>query len=154
MNKYIGTIAVLVLMVFALAPLTKAELPTAEIKIEAVSDRDIEAHGLPEGSQTSSGMAVVGVGRTVYLTGGGSDPDEGAIASYSWALTAKPAGSATAIAPVADAATVLPDLVGQYTVTLTVTDDQSETSVAAEQVITAGTWKGDANCAFCHSGNK
>lgn len=154
MNKYIGTIAALVLMVFALAPLTKAELPTAEIKIEAVSDRDIEAHGLPEGSQTSSGMAVVGVGRTVYLTGGGSDADEGAIASYSWALTAKPAGSATAIAPVADAATVLPDLVGQYTVTLTVTDDQSETSVAAEQVITAGTWKGDANCALCHSGNK
>ncbi|MFH1009088.1 MAG: FlgD immunoglobulin-like domain containing protein [Candidatus Latescibacterota bacterium] len=154
MNKFLSIIAALVLMVCALAPLAQAELPTADIKIEAVSDRDIAAHGLPEGSQKSSGLSVVGVGRTVYLTGGGSDPDKGAISSYAWSLTAKPTGSATAIAPNAEKATILPDLVGQYTVSLTVTDDQSETSVAAEQVITAGTWKGVANCALCHADKK
>jgi len=153
MSKYSSTIATGVLLMLALAPLAQAELPEAEISVQSISPRDIELIGLPEGSQTSSGLSVVGVGRMVYLLGGGSDPDEGEITSYSWALTAKPAGSAADISPVGQAATLLPDVVGQYTVELTVTDDQGEASEAVSEVITAGTWVGMEKglCAVCHA---
>lgn len=162
MDKY-STLVIVVLLMVVLAPSVKAELPTAVITVQAISPRDIERFGLPEGSQTSSGLAVVGVGRMVYLLGSGVDPDEGAIASYSWSLTAKPGGSAADVFPLSQAATLLPDLVGQYTVELTVTDDQNETSAPVSKVITAGTWvgvgtvggatpdAGKGQCAACHA---
>lgn len=155
---------VLAVSVLAGAASVWAEAPTGEIILQAISPRDIVLMELPEGTQTSSGLSAVGVGTPVYLRFGGTDPDEGEITGGEFTLSGKPSGSGAAlVAGPSDMMTLLPDVTGQYTVELVVTDDQGEASAPVSQVITAGTWVGvgtvggatpdvgKGQCGLCHA---
>lgn len=65
------------------------------------------------------------VGQQVTLTGAGSDAD-GTVASYAWSQTA---GPTVVLAGSGAARTFTPTVVGSYTFTLVVTDDDGEQSV-------------------------
>ena len=66
---------------------------------------------------------------TVAIAGSGID--DGAVVSYRWATRALPAGSSSTPPSPADAAATrfTPDVAGDYTLQLTVTDDDGETGV-------------------------
>ncbi len=168
MSRHYHAILMVVVLSFVAFHQVQGEAPSGEIDVEAISPRDIVLLELPEGSQTSSGLPVVGVGRRVYLSAEGSeDPDGSAIGSYMWEITAKPDGSAATIespyASIPHLATFVPDLVGSYTVSLTVTDGQGESSEPVSKDIVAGTWVGvgtvgggtpdtpKGQCGTCHS---
>lgn len=65
---------------------------------------------------------------TVTISGSGSDPDGGAV-SYRWTVTSAPNGSTSQPnAPTAATTTFYVDLAGDYELTLTVTDNEGESS--------------------------
>jgi hypothetical protein len=68
---------------------------------------------------------------TVTVSGTGSDPD-GGIVTYRWTVTARPTGSTSMPASPNSASTnFFLDLVGSYTLTLTVTDDEGLTATCS-----------------------
>jgi PKD repeat protein len=154
-NRYYLTI-VLVLSMLITASIGWAAPPTAKIIIEPMSTQKIKDLGLPGPDTTSvtAGINVVGAGTQVYLRAGGTDPDGGEITRASWSLGSIPGGSAATLTPgpVEGLYTLKTDVVGDYTVQLTVTDAQGETSEPVTQTITAANYVGIANCKLCHNG--
>ncbi len=90
-------------------------------------------------AHAGSNQAVV-VGATVTLDGSKSyDPDGGSI-TYAWQLTSLPAlSSATLANPTNVKPTFVPDVQGDYTASLTVTDTQALTSQPSSVTLTATT---------------
>jgi len=137
-----------------------ADPPTAEIGLLAYSPEDVKADTT---KKVSSGLPNVGVGILVYLVG---NKDDTSITGYPWTLDTKPASS-TAVLDDATSKTpaFIPDVTGQYKVTLTVTNADG-TSDAVESWISAGTYVGvgtvegatpdykKSQCAVCHSGRE
>ena len=106
---------------------------------------------------TETGLLTVGRGTVVSLSGSCTTSPDDSVTSYLWELIARPVGSTAELNNTdTRSTTFVPDLVGQYTVQLTVTTAQGvDTSVSV--VITAATWVGVGNagsatpqCTACH----
>jgi hypothetical protein len=75
----------------------------------------------------------------VTLTGAATDPDGGAIASWSWTLVSAPAGaSGTFSSPSSQTTQFTPNLVGVYTIRLTVVDDDGMSASCTTTVTATG----------------
>ena len=75
----------------------------------------------------------------VTLTGNGSDPDGGVIAAWRWELISAPVGATGTIsAPSARTTQFTPNLVGVYTLRLTITDDEGQTATCTTTVTATG----------------
>ena len=75
----------------------------------------------------------------VTLTGNASDPDGGVITAWNWMLLSAPAGATgTFSAPNARITQFTPNLVGVYTVRLTVTDDEGQTASCTTTITATG----------------
>ena len=75
----------------------------------------------------------------VTLTGSASDPDGGPIVAWTWTLVSSPAGSTgTFSAPASPTTQFTPNLVGVYTIQLTVRDDEGQTASCTMTVTAAG----------------
>jgi hypothetical protein len=109
----------------------------------------------------TSGLENVAVGSYVLLDGGGSAIGRDAIAGYMWTLQA-PGGSGAALDHSSSSSPVfVPDVSGDYTVTLTVANRQGEWGPAASLTVHAGTWVGwgiddqvtanPPHCIACHA---
>lgn len=155
-------IGMTLLLILVFVPLVKAKVPTAKIIIKSIppAQKMQDAEGNPI---VTSGLSNVGKGTHVFLEAIGEDPDGGSITSYLWKLSKIPSGSKATLSDMDSKVTsFIPDLVGQYTVELIVTDDQGEKSLTATVTISAGTWVGvgtvggakpditKGQCAVCH----
>jgi hypothetical protein len=71
------------------------------------------------------------------ITLNGSGVDDGTIVAYHWELTTRPTGSSTAPPSPADGPTTefVPDVVGRFGITLTVTDDDGNTGQCTFEVV-------------------
>lgn len=136
-----------------------AQAPTAVIKIEGYSIQEITNLGWT--SPRSTGLSVVGTGQLVYLKG---SANTGTVTTYAWSLT-PPAGSTATLDSTNKLQTTFkPDIVGKYTVQLTVTTSAG-TSAPAAVTITAAKFVGvgmmdglpvdvaAGQCALCHNAN-
>ncbi|MBI2505230.1 MAG: T9SS type A sorting domain-containing protein [Candidatus Latescibacteria bacterium] len=159
----------LILALLLIPALSWAEAPTAKVILEPMwpqKMKDLKLPG-PDTTSVATGLSVVGAGTKVYLRAGGADPEGGKITGATWALGAIPGGSTATLTagPTADLYTLTTDKVGDYTVNLTVKDDQGETSAPVSQVITAANYVGvgtvpgyitpdlsKGQCAGCHNG--
>jgi hypothetical protein len=101
----------------------------------------------------TAGLNSVGVGSYVYLQGASKDGAGKEVSSWSWELIDKPMQSTAALE---NAATQYPRLLtdkpGTYTIKLTVTNVDGETSSSSLKVY-AGSYVGAEVCASCHSGS-
>jgi hypothetical protein len=83
---------------------------------------------------TQAGTFQAALGSQVILDGSGSSTPSGAITSYSWVLSSKPAGSnATISTPTQAWASLVPDRIGTYELTLTIADSRA---LASTQTLT------------------
>ena len=75
----------------------------------------------------------------VTLTGNATDPDGGVITAWNWTLVSAPTGATGSFsAPNARITQFTPNLVGVYTVRLTVTDDEGQTATCTTTVTATG----------------
>ncbi len=79
------------------------------------------------------------------------------VTSYSWTLTSKPVGSASTLTYSSTGASFAPDIVGSYTVSLTLNGVNGKTMTETKKILalnyTADTGSGSAMCYIeCHSG--
>jgi hypothetical protein len=126
-----------------------------QIVLRPLTAVDVATYALPSTTEYSGGLSTVGVGTTVYLEADvniaipASD-----ITGVTWTLTAKPPGSLAVLtnSPLGTNV-VIYDMVGQYTVTATITT-ASEGATNVTQTITAGTYMGVQTCELCHSGGQ
>jgi hypothetical protein len=156
--RRIFTISILVLIFVALCGMF-AVGQTPAIKVEALSIHKLHELGLPNPNNwdnVSSGLPLVGVGAMVYLSGW--DIATGAYmpaVSPAWALTAKPAGSATMLETATDdLVNFKPDMPGVYTVSLTLGSNQTTINIRAANYTgtnIAGFEDAPLNCATCHA---
>ena len=142
-----------------------------QIVLRPVTPGDVTNYKLPATTETSPGLATVGIGMPVYLEAEVNIAIPAAnIVSVTWVLTNRPAfssafltntplpasvpvyePSARQLFQVAGRTFLRADLVGQYTVVATiVTSSSGSTNVST--TITAGTYMGANTCALCHSG--
>ncbi len=77
-----------------------------------------------------AGGSFFSPGQTATFDGSGSSDPDGTIVSFTWSLTARPAGSAATAAPNGATTDIALDVVGDYTINLTVTDDDGLTADA------------------------
>jgi len=144
-----------------------------QIVLRPLTAVDLATYALPSTTDYSGGLSTVGVGTAVYLEADvnivipSSD-----ITGVTWTLTAKPPGSLAVltnsplgtnvliyepssrlVSKVAGRGLLRPDMVGQYTVTATITT-ASEGTTNVTQTITAGTYLGVQTCELCHSGGQ
>lgn len=82
---------------------------------------------------------TVNVGTTVNLDGSGSSSSDGSTLAYSWVFSTQPGGSAaTLTGPATAAPSFMPDVAGDYILTLTVTSgtavDTDQVTITAESV--------------------
>ena len=134
--------------------------PEAVVKVEGNSHQEI--HDRHWTTPPSTGLDVVGLGDMVYLSGAEASGEEVLLAD--WTLVG-PAGSSATLTAVTDPdmMTFRPDVLGQYTVSVTVTTASG--SAMASKIITAAEHVGVGNiggaspdfglgqCAGCHPGN-
>jgi predicted CXXCH cytochrome family protein len=143
----------------------------AQIAIRPLTPQDIKDYSLPADTQVASGLSTVGIGQPVHFEAWITNTISASnILSVNWVLTARPLGSAAALAAsplaaaiptfhpadrlvsqVAGRAFLRPDLTGQYTVAATISTTSSGTTNLS-RTITAGTYMGINTCALCHSG--
>jgi len=148
-----------------------------QVTLRPLSPQDIKNYALT-GVQGASGLAAVGVGQPAYLEVlvNNAVPDSD-ITNVTWTLTAKPGGSAAALAAsplgtnvptfkmadrfnqafapvykVAGRIMLRPDMTGQYAVSVLI-QTASSGSTNLTQKLTAGTYMGVDTCALCHSGS-
>ena len=142
----------------------------AQVLPRPLTPTEMTTYGLSS-LQKSAGLSTIGVGEPAYLEVlVNIAVPRATITNVSWSLTAKPIGSLAALATsplgtnvptyksadktafqVAGRILLRPDMVGQYTVVVTVGTTTSGTTNVT-QVITAGTFAGIQTCTFCHSG--
>ncbi|MEX8506542.1 PKD domain-containing protein [Leptothrix ochracea] len=83
---------------------------------------------------TQAGTFQAALGSQVLLDGSGSSTPSGSITAYSWVLRSKPAGSnATITTPTQAWASLVPDRIGTYELTLTIADSRA---LASTQTLT------------------
>jgi hypothetical protein len=162
-----------VLIALAAAATARASTPlNAEIFPRPLTPGDKTVYNLPASTEVSGGLNTVPIGEPVYLEVllNLAIP-AGDITGVTWGLTA-PIGSTAVltnsplganvpvyepsdrlILQVASRCLLRPDLVGQYTVTATVTT-ASEGTTNLTLTLTAGTYMGVDTCALCHSGGE
>jgi hypothetical protein len=148
-----------IVLIFVLFSTLSVTGQTPAIKVEALSIHKLHELGLPNPNgwdNVSTGLPLVGVGSMVYLSGWDIATNAYVPAtSPSWALIAKPSGSATTIENATeDMISFKPDLPGIYTVELTLGSNQTTMDVRAA-VYTgtniAGFEDAPLNCATCHA---
>jgi hypothetical protein len=142
----------------------KKDVPTSTItgiiKLSAVSYKaatafltDGLANPIPD---TARGTDHVQPGEKVYMDIDAVTFGED-VTSYSWALSAKPAGSASSLTLGGSAASFVPDATGTYTVTLTLNGANGKTETESKNIFalnyTADTGSGNASCVSCHDGS-
>jgi len=173
LNKYIPTAITCLLellLVVVCVPNVNAQTLQAQLATRAVTNDDITSYALASTTETSGGLATVGLGQPVYLD---AEVDinvpASQISSVTWSLASKPAGSNAVLAnsplgsnvppyPPSDALIyqvaarklLRPDVAGIYNLSATITTAGS--GVATVQVmITASTYMGISACSQCHS---
>lgn len=102
--------------------------------------------GVPVIGTVMSSPVSPAIGQTVQLTAAFTDADGidpcnlAETVSFAWTLVGQPAGSVAALNnPVADSPSFVPDVDGDYTITLVLTDSQGHVSLPGQVVITAST---------------
>src|SRR6266496_2139007 len=147
-----------------------------QVTLRPLSPQDIKDYSLT-GAQGASGLSTVPIGQPAYLeTLVNNAVPNADITNIVWTLTVRPAGSAAALATsplgtnlptykiadrinqsgapvykVAGRTMLVPDVTGQYTVTVAI-QTASSGSTNLTQNITAGTFMWINTCALCHSG--
>jgi hypothetical protein len=142
--------------------------PRGALVMSAETAATISLRGLPpeivvdEAGQivVAAGLENVGVGTYVLLEGGGAGVRPEAIASYRWQVQGPPNSTAAFADPAARFTTFLPDVVGPYTITLTIGDGAGVIGRPADLRLLAGTWVGagivagasdhPSQCIECH----
>jgi hypothetical protein len=148
-----------------------------QITLRPLTPSEIKDYGLTN-FQGASGLSAVGVGQPAYLevlVNAAIAPSN--ILSVTWVLTNKPAGSAATLAtsplgsnvptykmadrvngsgaPVLQVAArklLRPDVVGQYSISVSVVSGGGSGNTNLTLNLTAGTYVGAQTCALCHSG--
>lgn len=150
-----------------------------QIKLRPLTPTEISIYALTN-AQGASGLTTIGVGQPAYLEALVNNALPNAdITNVTWVLTTKPVGSTAVlsasplgtniptfkmadrfnstggavykVAGTSGRTMLLPDLTGQYTVTVTIrTRNSGNTNLT--QTITASTYMGINACSFCHSG--
>ena len=94
-----------------------------------------ELYGAPQPPIADAGADQnIYLGRTATLSGAASSDPGGASLTYTWALDAKPSGSTATLSSATDAApTLVPDVIGQYVISLVV--NNGTRSSAADTVL-------------------
>ena len=132
----------------AIAPTFTADLPGTYVLELIVTDEGgldspvdvVEVSSLNMAPTADAGTGViVGIGDTAILNGVGSfDPDGDAI-TYQWAITSAPNGSTATIVNTASQVTsIVPDLEGQYVISLVVSDPYSSSPADTVTVTVIG----------------
>ena len=157
------------LMAVLAAGTAAAQTPNAQLVSRALSQDDMTYYSLPTTLERSGGLSTVGVGQAIYLE---ADLDNtipaSQIASVTWELTSKPAGSNAAfsdsplgpnvpvyepsdrvIFQVAGRTLLRADVPGQYLVKATITTVGAGT-VTVSLPLTASTYMGIGTCTGCH----
>ena len=108
----------------------------------------------------AAGLENVGVGTYVLLEGGGAGVRPEAIGSYRWEVEGPANSTATVVDPTARFTTFIPDVVGPYTISLTIGDGAGVIGRPGGLRLHAGTWVGagivaggsddPSQCIFCH----
>lgn len=167
----LGLWAVALIAVAAIGT-ARAQTPLqGRLLLRPISNDDIAAYKLPSTTQRSGGLSTIGIGQPAYLEAQVNIETAAAdITGVNWDLTSKPSGSSAILADdalgsnvpsyepsdrlayrVAGRKLLVPDVVGRYTVTVTITTASG--GVATSLVnITAATYVGVQACATCHSG--
>jgi Cytochrome c554 and c-prime len=161
----------IILMALCAATTARAADLQGQIVLRPLTEVDVATYGLSDTNDYSGGLSTIGIGAPAYLEADVNiaiAPTD--ITSVTWSLTAKPSNSAAVlvasplgtnvpvyepsqrlVSQVASRRVLRPDLVGQYTVTATITTASSG-STNVSQTITATTYMGIQTCAACHSG--
>ncbi len=128
------------------------------IKVEAMSQGRLSQIGVPTTTHyMSSGLAVVGVGSKVWLSGWDATGDTAfmAASNYLWSIVSKPTGSmATLDSTTTQWTGFRPDTVGEYVVKLVI--NGKDTSVTITGANYVGCDRNNVaperlNCATCHA---
>lgn len=135
-------------------------VPTAVIKTIGISARDVALNPDDIYTKASTGLPNVGVGEMVYLKGTAGEEQ---VITWAWELTARPNGSNAALnANDAEVVFLVPDVVGTYRASLTVTSDSGQSEPATIAINSAnyvgvGGIVGNlqvGQCAMCHDADE
>lgn len=149
-------LSVILMLVLILSVSQVFAQPTAIISPVGVSPRDVAADAEDMYTRTSSGLANVGVGEMVYLAG---NPGDDAITAWAWQLSVPNGSNSSLSANDAAVVTFVPDRVGTFRVTLTVTSDAGQ-SEAVNLAINSANYVGIGGisgqgqvpqCIVCHA---
>src|ERR1035437_9422937 len=177
-KKAITCLMGVVLITIVAATSASAATPTLtpQLVLRPLTPGDVTIYKLPSTTEVSGGLSTVGVGTAVYLEAEVNIAIPATdILSVTWVLTNTPGGSAATlttsppgmnvpvyepsdltrsqVAPVNGRMLLLPNMVGQYTVTATIVSATYGTTNVTK-TITAATYMGINTCALCHSGGK
>ncbi|HYL36268.1 MAG TPA: hypothetical protein VEV17_10185 [Bryobacteraceae bacterium] len=164
-----ASVVMAALMAVVAAGTAGAQTPNAQLVSRALSQDDMTYYSLSTTLERSGGLSTVGVGQAIYLE---ADLDNtipaSQIASVTWELTSKPAGSNAAfsdsplgpnvpvyepsdrvIFQVAGRTLLRADVPGQYLVKATITTVGAGT-VTVSLALTASTYMGIGTCTGCH----
>ena len=124
-SRLLALFAICILSMFIMKILiAQSSEPTAEIKLDFVSEHKVDEDPSLEDTGLASGLDNVGLGETVYLLGSGS----GTNISYQWSIEGPTGSSVTLSSTDKESTYFQPDVEGIYTLTLTVTADEGTAS--------------------------